>query len=100
MRIRVIKPFAAPEQSWVFYHTPSPPYRLGAALFSSGIEAATEVPDICTIDAADRAPADAKPALKAQLEPELAVEEDRISSDDLDDIRYWPVSNVGVAYHF
>ncbi|MCG8489410.1 MAG: autotransporter domain-containing protein [Chromatiales bacterium] len=49
---------------------------------------------------ADSALADANPALKAQLESELAVEENRINSDDLDDIRYWPVINFGVAYHF
>ncbi|MET0042022.1 MAG: hypothetical protein ABW100_00685 [Candidatus Thiodiazotropha sp. 6PLUC3] len=44
--------------------------------------------------------ADSIPVLKAQLESEIAVEENRINSDDLDDFRYWPVVNFGVSYHF
>ncbi|MET0120583.1 MAG: autotransporter domain-containing protein [Candidatus Thiodiazotropha sp. 6PLUC9] len=49
---------------------------------------------------ADSALADSNPVLKAQLESEIAVEENRINSDDLDDFRYWPVVNFGVSYHF
>jgi uncharacterized protein with beta-barrel porin domain len=49
---------------------------------------------------ADSPLADANTVLKAQLESELAVEENRINSDDLDDFKLWPVINFGVAYHF
>ncbi|MEJ2610809.1 MAG: autotransporter domain-containing protein [Candidatus Thiodiazotropha sp.] len=44
--------------------------------------------------------ANTNPALKAQLESELAVEENRVNSEDLNDFRYWPVINIGAAYHF
>jgi uncharacterized protein YhjY with autotransporter beta-barrel domain len=49
---------------------------------------------------ADSALADSNPALKAQLESEIAVEENRINEEDLEDFRYWPVLNFGVSYHF
>ncbi|WP_020406820.1 autotransporter domain-containing protein [Hahella ganghwensis] len=49
---------------------------------------------------ADSPVADSNPALRAQLDSEIAVEEERINREDLEDIKYWPVLSVGVAYHF
>ncbi|WP_431686038.1 autotransporter domain-containing protein [Hahella sp. NBU794] len=49
---------------------------------------------------ADSPAADANPALKAQLESELAKEEDNINNDDLDNAKYWPVIAIGVSYQF
>ncbi|OZG73209.1 hypothetical protein BTA51_12055 [Hahella sp. CCB-MM4] len=49
---------------------------------------------------ADSPLADSNPALRAQLNSEIEVEEDRINREDLEDIKYWPVLSFGVAYHF
>jgi uncharacterized protein with beta-barrel porin domain len=49
---------------------------------------------------ADSALADSNPVLRAQLDSEIAVEENRINSDDLEDFKYWPVLNIGATYHF
>jgi outer membrane autotransporter protein len=44
--------------------------------------------------------ANSNPALKAQLDSEITVEENRINSEDLDNFKLWPVISFGAAYHF